>query len=280
MSTSTTAPESTKAAVAKGKTNRAAKTTTQYLPTNRIAVPKQIEILRAYAASSESLGRPVTNGDVGSIVDMSGNTVSLANAFFVATGFLERSDSGSYAASAEVKSFLHAHTWNENMPARKLAPLLRKAWFTQVLMPKLRFRPIEESEAITDLAAAAQAGPEYKTQLRMLLEYLEAAGIVTRENGTLRLSAPSDQNGNAEAYPEPKPTAEQRKDATANGKPELATSFVKSNGGAVDFAIQFQVNMQELSSWSADRLTAFFKGIAMVLAAKNAKEMSEVEKAS
>ena len=279
MNKSTSAPNPVETAIKKESPVRAARTVklpTKNLPTNRIAVPKQIEILRAYAASHESLSRPVANNEVGQIVGMTGNTISLANAFFVSTGLLERTENG-YVPSAEVKNFLHAHTWNLETPARKLSPLIRRAWFSQTLMPKLRFRPLDETEAITDLAAAAQAAPEYRPNLRMLIEYMETVGIILRDNGSIRLAVNADQSGDPADDAEPQPKPEQPKATAAGGKPDLSTSFAKANGGAVDFSINVHVNMQELSGWSADRLAAFFRGIAMVLAAKNDKEMNELK---
>ena len=42
--------------------------------------------------------------------------------------------------------------------------------------------------------------------------------------------------------------------------------------GAVSFQVGIQVDMQELRGWEADRIAAFFSGIAQVLAAKGGLE--------
>jgi hypothetical protein len=264
------------APVTKTRSPRSTKPPTKNLPTSRISVPKQIEIIRAYAGSYEALSRPVTNAEVGEVVGMTGNTVSLANAFFVATGILERSEGG-YVPSAEAKAFLHYHGWNPDAAATKLAPLLQKAWFTLALMPKLRFRSLDEEEAITDLATAAEAAPEYKVNLRMILEYLEATRIIARENGTIRLAAQTEQNGECADAPERQAPKTPPTNEGASNPPDLSTSFVRENGGGVSFSINVNIPMTELRHWSGDRIAALFKGAALVVAAKNDRELKEIE---
>src|SRR5229473_2233704 len=71
------------------------------LPTDRVSFEKQMQFLQAYAAASESGARGVSNEQVASIVGMKPSTVSLANAFFVKSGFLARSGR-EYIPSKEV----------------------------------------------------------------------------------------------------------------------------------------------------------------------------------
>jgi hypothetical protein len=249
---------------------------TKNLPTGRISLQKQIEILRAYAASSEPEGRAVSNADVGEVVGMAANTVSLANAFFTSTGLLERTEDG-YIPSAEVMNFFRAYPWDPEVAPHKLRPLIEKAWFSLALLPKLRFRQMEEKEAISDLAEIAQAGPEYKAQLALLLDFMATAGMIVKENNTIRLISSETEEVQP---PPPNPSANgdgetQTQDMPLN--PEFSTSFAKNGGGIIQLAINVNVDMQEVSKWSSDRISAFFRGIAMVLAAKNAKEMKEIE---
>jgi hypothetical protein len=42
-----------------------------------------------------------------------------------------------------------------------------------------------------------------------------------------------------------------------------------SSAGAMNFDISINVSMAEMRDWTPDRITAFFAGIAQVLAAKN-----------
>lgn len=156
------------------------------LPTSRIAFEKQLDILRAYPALSGPDHKPVKNKEVADLVDMSENTVSLANPFFTDVGFLQRQDGG-LIPGEEVFLFLQAHKWEPESSAYRLAPCLETSWFGQALIPRLSFGPMDESRALAVLGETATASPEYTPQLRLLISYLEAAGLIERENGQLKL---------------------------------------------------------------------------------------------
>lgn len=157
------------------------------LPTDRLSVAKQLEILRAYGALAESNAGGVTNAAVAKIVDMAATTISLTNAFLNDVGFLQRVGLG-FIVSSEVIAFCHAHEWNQEKAPQKLAPLLNKTWFAEALIPKLKFRPMKVEDAIQSLAEASFADTSYFVQLRMLVDYLTVTGIVLNDNGEIRLN--------------------------------------------------------------------------------------------
>lgn len=250
---------------------------TKPLPTDRIAFPKQLDILRAYAAASGSSNKAVSNRAVADIVGMNPSTISLSNSFFVALGFLYKTDVG-YTPASEVMAFNLAYEWNPNIAGHKLAPLVEKSWFAQALMPKLRFRQLDEQEALTTLADVASAGPEYRSQLAVLLDYLEISGLTTFENGILRISQaiPSLSPSVAETIPPQEKVDIFLSPAREKAAPTPPT--IPSSG--VSFNIDLKVDMAEFSQWPADRISAFFAGIAQVLAAKGSmnKKASDLEK--
>lgn len=243
------------------------------LPTNRIAFPKQLDILRAFGAASEPDGRPVNNGDVASIVGLTAGTVSIINGFFLDLQLLQRTGDG-ICPSSEVLEYNRTSAWNAETAPQQLAPAIARSWFAQALMPKLRFKAISEEEAIQTLASAATAGPEYRSQIETLLDYLRVCGIVARENGQVRLSQ-QQQNGQESTRTEQNTTTA----TTADPCPlptratTITTQFSPSpTAGIVQFNISAKVDMQELATWSPDRIAAFFAGIAQVLAAKKGVE--------
>jgi hypothetical protein len=61
---------------------------TRTLPFDRVAFPKQLEIVRAYGAASAQGAKVVTNAEVASMVGLSHETVSMCNGFFVSLGFI------------------------------------------------------------------------------------------------------------------------------------------------------------------------------------------------
>ena len=54
----------------------------------------------------------------------------------------------------------------------------------------------------------------------------------------------------------------------------VATMFTQPTEGVVQFHISVKVDMAEFADWSPERITAFFAGIAQVLAAKGKLEKS------
>jgi predicted transcriptional regulator len=166
------------------------------LPTDRIRFDKQFDILRAFAAKAGHERRAVTNEEVGGIVDMAASTITQVTPFFVDIGLItrekktEKTESRGFVPASEVTAYQKAYEWDKANAAKKLAPLLSATWFTDALMPKLKFRPVNEKEAINDLAEIAAVGPEKEGNIRIVIDYMVAAGIVERDAaGILRVTS-------------------------------------------------------------------------------------------
>jgi hypothetical protein len=258
---------------AKPATTVASSKPTKFLPTDRITFSRQLDILRAWAAASGPLGKAVTNNDVADIVKMQASTVSMANAFFSSIALLTKTEAG-YIPSQEVLAFLRNYEWSPETAAQKLAPVISKAWFAQELLNKLAFGPLTEDECIQDLADASTAGPDYRGQLRLLLEYLAASGLIQRDGnqvkkGNVNMTAASAAATNETPPPMPKPE-NQTQDLS-----KTMPSLFGTTEGQVQFNIAVKVSMGEFANWQADRIAAFFGGIAQVLAAKAKIEKPE-----
>lgn len=238
------------------------------LPTDRINFGKQLDILRAYAVASGPSGRAVTNKEVAAIVKMVETTVSLSNAFFTDVGLLARNDGG-LVPCPEVFSFQRAHEWNPEGAGQKLAPVISNSWFALALTPRIDFGPLEEEEAVTTLAEAASAPPEYKTQLRILIDYMQAAGLLQRDGSKIK-STRGDQI--MTSHGEKTASAATEYGREGHPKAAISTTFTQPTEGTVQFHVSVRVDMNEFADWSPERIAAFFGGIAQVLAAKAAIE--------
>jgi hypothetical protein len=234
---------------------------TKILPTWRIAAPKQLEILRAFGALAGKESKSISNAQVASSVKLKAETIALGNAFYVSIDLLTKSDKDNgFVPSDDLMSYARAAQWDVATAPRKLGPKLSKSWFGEALIPKLRFKPLMVDEAISALAEAAESGPNTKPQLDTLLFFLEQAGLIVRENGTVKIGTNEEldrRDDNVDEQPETK--------TTARDQPPL-------NGGAgiqLNFSITVPAN--ELHEWMPDRITAFMSGLAQVLAAKNDK---------
>ncbi len=242
---------------------------TKPLPTDRIAFPKQLDILRAYAVANEASGKPVTNAEIGNIVKMAPSTVPHANSFFgdAEIGLLQRVEGG-YVPNAAVIAFNRAYAWSPETAAHKLAPAFQTMWFSQVLMPRLGFRAMDEREAIAVLAEACGATPDYESQLSLALSFLEAVGMISREGGQVRAI-----KGSAATSPTPPAITPALPDPMTPATRGVETTFARpSSGDGVHFSVTIDVDTKEMGTWAPDRIAAFFAGFAQVLAAKGALE--------
>jgi hypothetical protein len=237
------------------------------LPTDRINFSKQLDILRAFVAASGPSGKVVRNKEVADLVKMMETTISLANSFFTDIGFLRRGDGG-FVPAQEVVNYVRAFEWNPENASHKLQPLVAASWFSQALMPKASFRPLEETEAIAVLAEAASAAPAYKNQLKTLIDYMEAAGLVLRDGTQIKSRGPQQaQPASGERGP-----STERLESPPSPKGTVVSAFSQAPEGVVQFHVSVKVDMKEFSGWQSDRIAAFFAGIAQVLAAKGAIE--------
>jgi hypothetical protein len=235
---------------------------TKILPTDRIAYPKQLELLKAYASKFSNTQRAVTNGEVAEIIQMNVSTVSLANPFFSNVGLLNKLEGG-YQPSNEVMAYFRADQWDKDSSVKKLAPLLREQWFSQAILPTLALRSMTEQETLRLLSDACNAGPNYKPQLKVLLSYLDSAGIIAREGDQVAMI-----KNLSFSVGESMRQTDSANSSSPSSKPTIQTEFTQSPQGGVDFNVSIHVDMKEFGGWQPDRISKFFSGIAEVLAAK------------
>ena len=250
---------------------------TKTLPTDRIITPKQLDLIRAYAVTSNFGSKPIRSTEVADVSKMSVTTIHMANPFMVDVGLLQKTELG-FLPSPEVISYARAHEWNPATASQKLASLFEETWFAKELLTKLSFRQMSETEAITDLADAASAGPEYRKHIRILVEFLEAVGLIQRDGDFLRRATAARSTSpdppptqNAAEHREPQQREPQHRDSQPI-RSTISTVFSQHPEGVVQFHVSIKVDMAELSTWTPDRIAAFFAGIAQVLAAKGAVE--------
>lgn len=169
------------------------------LPSDRLSFDSQLSILRAYAAASGPSKNPASNADVEKISDISASSVSVCNPFFNDVGLIIR-EGNKQRPAQNVFDYAHSFEWDAEGAAAKLAPIIEDTWFAEALIPKLAFRALSRDEAVTYLAEESKATLEYKRQLELLLDYLEAAGLIKIEGNTVT-KAPLKQH-RAPHYPE------------------------------------------------------------------------------
>lgn len=230
------------------------------LPTNRLAFKKQLDVLRAVVAVSKNGTVPATNEAVAAVAGITADTVSLNNRFLAEIGLVVGG-----IPCAEVLELARAHQWNPERAASKLAPILRESWFGAALLPQLSFSPVDENRAIEILAEKAHAGPDYRPQLRILLEYLVAAELIVFD-GNLVKAVHTSTHQHEPAKKESAPTGPISTATAPTGPTGPIGSSTRD--GIINFHIDLRIEMAEVVKWPPEKITAFFAGIAQVMAAK------------
>jgi hypothetical protein len=139
---------------------------------------------------------------------------------------------------------------------------------------------VHEKELLDDLTLEANVGADFRTRIRLLIDFLEASGIAEREGDYVKKGISISTGSGAAAAPATDksiPAVTEPRDVPQRDtqRSTVNTAFTQMTGGAVQFNIAVKVDMDEFAGWKADRIAAFFGGIAQVLSAKAA-----VEKAS
>jgi hypothetical protein len=243
---------------------------TKVLPTNRVAISKQWDVLRAFGAISGPDSKSTTNIEVSKVVGIHASTVGLVTPFLVDVGFLRKSDDG-LTPAAEVGDFARAFEWTPEKAFHRVGPILKRTWFYTTLLPKLRFSAMTRDAALQELAIASNAAPAYRGQLDSLLEYLKQADLIAIEGDQIKLqksTAPAEEpSGGAKSATHDHPAEKtHRKESSVN------TAFAATTAGSIQFDISVRVDTAEFANWQPSRISAFFAGIAQVLAAKGAVE--------
>jgi hypothetical protein len=207
------------------------KVLTQAIPTNRLTLPKQIEIIRAYGAAYETGGGAVGIEDVTKFVGMAPATVSQTNAFLQDTGIV-RKDGRRFVPAAEVQAMNRLYEVSRDKALAKLGPLMEKSWFGRLVLPKLKFRPMPEEDVVHELFEAATAETQHLPQVRMLVDYLVISGLVERDGGLLKLKNGSSPEAGAAGEPAATGTAPGMAAATAAtvAEPPAAVLLLNADG--------------------------------------------------
>lgn len=176
---------------------------TKTLPTDRLSFEKQTTILRGIVKASLAADRgAVSNIDASQYADAAASSVSLCNAFFVDCGLTTREGIKMRPVEA-VFEYDTAAEWEPDTAGHKLAPVLSSTWFAKAMMTKLALKPsISTSEALAFLAQQCNAPLDYKPQLSVLLEYLNAAGLILLDGATV---AKATKRGEVPPPPPPPP---------------------------------------------------------------------------
>lgn len=163
------------------------------IPTDRVTFSRQLDILRAIALESGRDKKPVSNDAVAKMANLHAGSISVCNPFFLDAGLLTRHKMQNLPCD-EVFAYADSYEWDKEKATLKLAPIIRKAWFSEILIPKLIFRPLPVDEALGLLAEESGATKEHREQLATILEYMKVAGIISTDGGIVTVNKNGDES--------------------------------------------------------------------------------------
>ena len=240
--------------------------TTKALPTIRIAVGKQLEVLRVYGAVHANTGRPVSNTELGAAAKLNVSSASYNNTFFAECGLIVKVGNG-YVPSVEVSAFNRAYQFDPKKAGFRLAPVLRKAWFAEVVLLQLMLRDVTEDDLFAELATACSGDKTHIPQFRVLLQLLETAGLILRDGSRIESGPTMSETDTAR----PEEPAMQADAQMGKGKENHVAESSPADGG-INLSITIKIGMAELVRWKPDALKELFEGIGKIMGAKAALE--------
>lgn len=173
----------------------------KFVPTARLTVMKQLEILRGFAVTYQTTKEPVSNHQVGKVANVQPSTVAMTNFFFKSLGLLF-GKGNSFTPSDETTAFSSAFQWDPSTSAHKLRPRFEDAWFAVAISTHLRMRPITIRDAIRILAEDSGASKHYEDQLEMCLRFLEVVGLISISGDQITAPDQSATHSGTEKQPE------------------------------------------------------------------------------
>jgi hypothetical protein len=172
------------------------------LPTDRLKFEKQIAILKAFGAESRVSGGAVTLDKVAKVADVAATSVGLNNEFYREVGLLAR-EGKTFRPAQAVLDYLQASQWDSTNALRKLGPTLADSWAGRALTSRLAVRNLAKDEAIALLADESGASKEHAARLDILLDFLNATGVIELDGATVRSRLDANEDPQRQAPPPP-----------------------------------------------------------------------------
>lgn len=159
------------------------------LPTDRVSFENQLLILRAFAKASLAVDKAaVSNSEVARYAGVAPSSISNCNAFWNDAGLLVREGYKLRPVQA-IFDFDQASEWSADQAGGRLASVLGASWFGKAMLTKLAIKPTTIPEALQFLAQECRASIDYKDQIKLLLDYLEVAGLVVLDGSNVSKAA-------------------------------------------------------------------------------------------
>lgn len=250
---------------------------TEPVPTDRMKFDTQVKALLTACTASRDGAEWVTADDMAALMDISVATAPLNNAFFVSVNLLEKRGKGEYRPTDITVKFKQKWTFDKKAAPGLLAPAFTDSWFFDAVQQRLALGDVTVDDMIQTLAFKANSDRNYATQFGFCLEWLEYVGLITMENGQVRLTADTpalDTAGPDSGAVDGQPTGDLEKAPPADAQDTTAQLPQRRHEDGpppiVSMSIDITVTAEDLAKLSPEQINALFDGVGKVAAVKAA----------
>jgi hypothetical protein len=247
---------------------------TRALPTDRLKFDVQVTALLAFAVASDNGKRAVTSEDLARRLSVATATAGLNNMFFAESGLITRESKGRYMPTAAVIEFARQCSFSSDRARFLLAEPLKSTWFYEEVAKQLKMGPTTDAKMIEVLAGAAGVNADRRSQLALLLQWLEYVGLIEGSpGGHVRLAngaataqmpgetPPSDPPDVAASPADPattRPTTDSGREVPEPRQPDAVLTF----------SFDFAMTAEDLSKLSPEQIRAVFESVGQVMSLK------------
>lgn len=183
--------------------------TTRELPSYRLAIDKQMEVLKTFSVIEKTKGTGSNYKDIAKQVGVNANNVSDSLKFWKENGFLE-GDRGVYTPSQALKEFNQKIQWGDEESAWSVfRNAVKDSWFVTELKIKFHVKNMLTQEELVQTLGLASGISKKDSRITVsinnLVEILEKSKIIAKEeNGTYSMNSSSGKEDKKIAIDESK----------------------------------------------------------------------------
>jgi hypothetical protein len=252
--------------------------TSRALPTDRLKFGMQVRALEVYGRDGAT-GNAVNSETVGTRLGIAATTAGLNNAFFVEAGFIVKAGKGLYKPVPDTIAFARNFSFRQPDAAHALAGPLSRSWYFVEVCKQAEYGPQSRQQMIQVLGAAAGAGADREPQLSHILDWLQYAGLIDNDGGTITVTAKgaSLHKINAQTGVTPPADPEGATATTGQGDADPPAGEnppppppPQEERPVLSAAHSLSITPSELEKLSPEQIKALFEGFAQIAAIKGA----------
>lgn len=235
-------------------------------PTDRMKLDRQIAVLRAIGRLSgprkESVDAEALSKAVGGVAAV---TVVLSNRFFADAGWIANSGKGLYAATDALVEYTRRLATRAADPAEVLREAARRAWFWELIEPRLA-NGLAVNEAAILLMREADATDSHMPMILCLISWMEHINLISVRDNVITARDSDSGATLADHHAEPQLPVDPAVPATDSSEEPVAPTEELYPPTLVAFSLDVQMTVADLARLTPEQIKAFFESVGTLAA--------------